>query len=276
MSMQEKQSHPRTKMLTQEEIVGLLRVIRSTEGLGSGGPLDGGTFCNNASNGTHSDCTQSFMTAAAYDSNIPGAASPAGEYADESPITDDLGAKANLCHVATEVLLHHFRPLMVRIAKQYAHVGFDEALQEGYLALLRAIHEYDETMGVPFAGYVFSKVRGDVRTAMRRLWRYDARLSYGSHTNDSESDPDNTDDWDKQSASAFVAFGSWDDYDSADIRIVVESAGLSPRERLAVLSMLNGQPSSDLALQESVSTETVKTWRKRALHKLRAALGGEG
>ena len=266
MNMQAKPTQHQTKMLTQEEILGLLHVIQSGEGLDRNNAEDKSAELT-------ANTTPEISTT--HESGASGLTVTVDRNPKESSIFDDLGAKTNLRQTATEVLMGHFRPLVVRMAKQYAHVGFEEALQEGYLALLHAIHDYDETLGVPFAGYVFSKVRGDVRTAMRRLWRYEERLSYPTQARDMEADTDTTADWDKQTATASATVETWDDYDSADIRMIIDSAGLSPRERLAILSMLDGQTCPDLALQEGVSSETVKTWRKRALHKLRAALGGE-
>lgn len=176
---------------------------------------------------------------------------------------------------ALEVLFQHFRPLVLRTAKQYANLGLEDAIQEGYLSLLSAFHEYDETIGVPFAGYAAYKVRGDVRTAMRRLWRYDERVSYrsGDVSDRGRDGGPPTDLWDEITAES--AFAGWDDYDCADIHLLIDSCGLSPRERQAIFSMLAGETCTLLAAKAGVGTETAKTWRKRALHKLRAALGGE-
>ena len=177
---------------------------------------------------------------------------------------------------AIDVLVHHFRPLVLRTARQYAHVGFEEAVQEGYVALLEAIDMYDETLCVPFAGYVAIKVRGDVRTAMRRVWRYQERVTYPSHRRDSDASDAvaETEAWDKQLADQ-AALDAWDDYDSADIRMAIAAVKLSDRERQAIHSLLLGETSAELAATTGVGVETAKTWRKRGLHKLRAALGGE-
>lgn len=177
---------------------------------------------------------------------------------------------------AVAVLVHHFRPLVLRTARQYAHVDFEEAIQEGYVALIEAIDGYDETLGVPFAGYVSMKVRGDVRTAMRRTWRYQERVTYHAHPGDSQmgDSAGETEAWDRQMADA-AALDAWDEYDSADIRMAIAAANLSHRERLAIHSMIAGETCAQLAHRAGVGTETAKTWRKRGLHKLRAAFGGE-
>jgi RNA polymerase sigma factor (sigma-70 family) len=177
---------------------------------------------------------------------------------------------------AVAILVHHFRPLVLRTARQYAHVDFEEAIQEGYVALIEAIDGYDETLGVPFAGYVAMKVRGDVRTAMRRTWRYQERVTYQAHPGDSQTGDSvgETEAWDRQMADA-AALDAWDEYDSADIRMAIAAAHLSHRERLAIHSMIAGETCAQLAEHAGVGTETAKTWRKRGLHKLRAAFGGE-
>ncbi|NLY43932.1 MAG: sigma-70 family RNA polymerase sigma factor [Clostridiaceae bacterium] len=62
---------------------------------------------------------------------------------------------------AAEKLLKALRPLLLANINKYASKTEDreELLQEGYLELLRLIHDYDERRGVPFLGYVKKKLK---------------------------------------------------------------------------------------------------------------------
>lgn len=194
---------------------------------------------------------------------------------------------------AMNLLAYHFRPLIVRAAKRYLRVGYEEAVQEGYLALLEAVRQFEPAFGVPFTGFLNAKLRGDVRTAMRRLWRYEEHIDRASGgRDDSRFDAEV---WDAlqaggrggrgggglggRSASGAAAVGGSgsgldvaDAYELAEFYMVLEQVPLSSRERLAVTGMLRRESCADMAKQCGVSIDTVRTWRKRALRKLREAL----
>jgi RNA polymerase sigma factor (sigma-70 family) len=112
------------------------------------------------------------------------------------------------------------------------------------------------------------KVRGDVRTAMRRWWTYERRVTRP----DVRDDESPNEVWDAVMADGSVSPRKANPYRDCDTWIDICSADLSPRERLSVLAVLEGWSSSEVALAYGVSPETVKTWRKRALRKLRNAL----
>jgi RNA polymerase sigma factor (sigma-70 family) len=162
---------------------------------------------------------------------------------------------------ALEKLVTHFRPLVRATARIYTNVSFEDAEQEGYTALLLCIHLYEPTMGVPFAGYAMAKVRGDVRTAMRRLWTYQGRVTAAP-----------TSDVGELLLNTVLGSKQADVYGPSILQVCVAQCGLSPRELLSVQGLLAGLTCSELAERAGVQMETVKTWRKRALRKLRAAL----
>lgn len=197
---------------------------------------------------------------------------------------------------AMNLLAYHFRPLIIRAAKRYLRVGYEEAVQEGYLALLEAVRQFEPAFGVPFTGFLNAKLRGDVRTAMRRLWRYEEHIDRASGGRDDGRF--DAEVWDAlqaggrgarsggvagaRSGSAAstpgsgygpgLAGGVADAYELAEFYMVLEQVPLSSRERLAVAGMLRGESCADMAKQCGVSIDTVRTWRKRALRKLREAL----
>lgn len=191
---------------------------------------------------------------------------------------------------AVEALCRHFRPLVMRTAGRYRRVSFEEALQEGYAALVDAIQQFDRNLGVPFTGYVAAKVHGDVRTAMRRLWRYEERIErveprYGGEGETVHSAEDAMD----RAASRGIATSGGTRvvttmgqtgageaaYESVDLRLTLSAVKLSDKEQEALAGMLRGESVKEMAARLGVSVDTVKWRRKQALHKLRAALGGE-
>ncbi|MCL6455171.1 MAG: sigma-70 family RNA polymerase sigma factor [Alicyclobacillus sp.] len=188
---------------------------------------------------------------------------------------------------ALEQLVWHFYPLLRRIAWRYRRVSHEDALQEAYLALMAGVQLYDPAQGVPFAGFIQAKVWGDVRTAMRREWTYDSRKAVVEVR---DTDAPDAEVWDAAweaagggghagashspapgSARAGTSAGA--DYDAVELRVALERAPLSPRERQALYAVLRGEPSSRLAQRCGVSLDTARTWRKRALAKARVALG---
>ncbi|MCL6547938.1 MAG: sigma-70 family RNA polymerase sigma factor [Alicyclobacillus sp.] len=182
-----------------------------------------------------------------------------------------------------------FEPLVRATAAKYRDVSLEDALQEGWLALIRAVHRYDGSLGVPFPAWAAARVRGDVRTAMRRWWRYEERIVRHRAQGETGGDEDALDWAARQSVGRrgmerpcqsgpslqlrippAPAADAYQDpgYRAAEMRLLLDAAGLSPRERLCVEGLLKGYSCQELARAESVSVESVKTWRKRALRKL--------
>lgn len=184
-----------------------------------------------------------------------------------------------------------FEPLVRATAAKYRAVSYEDALQAGRVALLEAIESYRPEMGVPFAGYAAAKVRGDVRTAMRREWTYAKRNvrggsggggGGGSRGRAGVDGPSDREAWDVVGSGAAglgvgaVAAGidaAAAEYSLVEWRMVMADANLSPRERLSLDAIVDGMSCSEVAARYGVSVETVKTWRKRGLGKIRKVCG---
>lgn len=176
-------------------------------------------------------------------------------------------------------LIDKYQGLLKNTARRYASVvTFEEVYQEACVAFLRCIQSYNSTLGVPFSAFAFFHVRGDVRTAMRRLWRYNSHLEVVA-TRESDDSPNES--WDTGSLfdSNQARESMTDETAVADYVIeqmmwctLLERSGLSPKERVYVVETLSGKKLGEIAATHQVSVETVKTWRKRALRKLRKAL----
>lgn len=174
-----------------------------------------------------------------------------------------------------EALLQRFDGLIRSVAIQYRLTcGFEEAYQESCLAFLTAIDTYDVRIG-PFPAYAAMKVRGDVRTAMRRLWRVADKVK-GIDTFSDESTDDAIDRLQQDSVQRGFGGGCSDAWSltwtsASEILQMVAMAELSSREMLWLRCFMAGYRQEEIARMGSVGCETVKTWRKRALAKLRAA-----
>ncbi|MFD1675793.1 sigma-70 family RNA polymerase sigma factor [Alicyclobacillus fodiniaquatilis] len=179
--------------------------------------------------------------------------------------------------VDTASVLAQYEGLLRSVAARYkAACGYEEAYQEACSALLTAIQLYNPARG-PFPAYAAAKVRGDVRTAMRRVWRYTARQTFiGASTEDDKSPSERLEDlWASQTNCPDTAWEmAW--VHRQELQRIVQKAHLSARERLWLQAYLREVTMEALAARVGVSLETVKTWRKRALAKMRqtaAALG---
>ncbi|EPZ45562.1 sigma-70 family RNA polymerase sigma factor [Alicyclobacillus acidoterrestris] len=168
-------------------------------------------------------------------------------------------------------LLRRFHGLICSVARRYQGTcGFEEVYQEASLSFLVAIQLYNPGRG-PFVAYAARKVRGDVRTAMRRLWRITDRRQ-DVHAFEGEVDAD--------AFERAVMEGSGDRIrprttpqsawiTTEILRMMIEAAKLSERERAWLHGFIEGWTPEAMATAFHVSVETVRTWRKRALAKLR-------
>lgn len=192
-------------------------------------------------------------------------------YATQNALISDMIADTHAGVIgAAEALLGQFERMLVAVALRYRDVAsYDDAYQEACLAFWQAVQMYDETRGIPFAGYALRKVHGDVRTAMRRLWTYNGHMKYVE-----EDVMEGSDVWDgiEFQGSKRDAYGAVDE--RMTLCALLEQARLSPREYQCVIAILQGISLVKLAEAEGVSTETVRTWRKRALRKLREVIWG--
>lgn len=179
-------------------------------------------------------------------------------------------------HVDTnpvELLLNRFQGLIRSVAGRYSQTsGFDEAYQEGCLSFLIAVKTYDVTVG-PFPAYAARKVRGDVHTATRRVWRtMDRRqsvLAYEDETMNEAIDRMRVDSiGSEENQGMRDDIATW--MQMTDLSQLIARVRFSDREALWLRLFLAGYRQEEIARRASVSTETVKTWRKRTLQKLRS------
>ncbi|MCL6631807.1 MAG: sigma-70 family RNA polymerase sigma factor [Alicyclobacillus herbarius] len=162
-------------------------------------------------------------------------------------------------------IVQQFQGMVIAIARRYRRVSLSDAIQEGYASLLTAIRLYNPSLGVPFAAYARRKVHGDVRSAMRKLWTHAARIQW--------EDEEERDIPAWEVAATLAQNSQFDAFSAQEWSLVFETAGLTKRERLVTEALAAGWRIKELATALGVSQETVKTWRKRGLAKLRKNLG---
>ncbi|SIS72240.1 RNA polymerase sigma factor [Alicyclobacillus vulcanalis] len=169
--------------------------------------------------------------------------------------------------VCLHALFEMFRPLLRRTAWRYARVaGYDEAYQEACAAFLCAIATHDAT-AAPFPAYAAKRVYGDTRTAMRKLWLHQDRTAFQREREDEENE-----DWDERRGD-IEAGDSMAPYRCIEDRLVLlhlaRSANLSPREAAWFALEFEGLETDEIAERLGVCPATVRTWRMRALRKMR-------
>lgn len=165
---------------------------------------------------------------------------------------------------AMDALLAAFDGLLRYISRRYPlHGGYEDAWQEARLGFLIAIHRFDATVGAPFAAFANQFVRGFVRTAMRREWRYEDAVDWGGAAGELTAPEAATGD-----EMACVV-------DAIALETLLDDAKLSARERTYVLNLVRGLTPMEMARDLGVSVETVRTWRKRAVAKVRQVMERE-
>lgn len=163
-----------------------------------------------------------------------------------------------------EQIYREYHPLLYRTIKRLnAYQAREDLLQVGRLALWEAYRHYDPSRG-PFPALAQVYVRGRMLNSLAQLSRWDSPLPFSSLSHDEEKRP-----WDRADPKAQGAF------EQSELRLLLEEVWpqLSPREQLVITHQYwLDRPLAELAAQEQVSIHTVKTWRKMALQKIRAAL----
>jgi len=171
--------------------------------------------------------------------------------------------------VCLHALFEMFRPLLRRAATRYARAaGYDEAYQEACAAFLHAIATNDPA-AAPFPAYAASRVYGDTRTAMRRIWLAQDRTAFQR-----ESEEGSNEDWDEEPGRRDSCCSQGlEPFHSVDQRLTLlrlaREAKLSPREGAWLALELAGLETGEMAERLGVSPATIRTWRMRALHKMR-------
>ena len=137
---------------------------------------------------------------------------------------------------------------------------FEDALQEGLIALFSAVKQFDESRGVPFESYAAACVHNAVRSAQRAAARRKhAPLNHSVPMEQAEAQQDPG-----QSPERAV---------EASERLARTMAGiatrLSPMERRGLALFLDGQPYSAIAKRLGVQEKAVDNALQRVRAKLR-------
>ncbi|GGK28865.1 hypothetical protein GCM10010965_22140 [Caldalkalibacillus thermarum] len=163
-----------------------------------------------------------------------------------------------------EEIYEQFQPLLYGTLKKF-HIYQDreDVLQVGRLALWEAYLNYDPRQG-PFAPYATRYVRGRILNYLNKEGKQSAVVPFSAiRTEDGEQEVE----WRDETAVCPGEQFMWQEL------LAVMEGPLSPRERLILHEhLVNAVPLSELARRENVSIHTVKTWKKRALKKMRDLL----
>jgi len=160
-----------------------------------------------------------------------------------------------------EVICEQYKPLIMRTLNRYqVKKDREDYLQVGRIALWEAYAKYDARRG-PFAALAVRYVRGRVLKALKQRAK-GAAVPF-SCCRSAKSDEEI--EWPDPEAEQSFHSCEWQEL------IDLFRGALSDREQIILTEhLLNGVPLAELALRHRVSVETVKTWKKRALKKMRA------
>lgn len=163
----------------------------------------------------------------------------------------------------TEVY-ERYQPLIYGTLKKYSiYKNQEDALQEARLALWEAYANYDPRRG-DFSAFATKYVRGRVMSYLTKQNKHKHTYSFSQL---GAEDQEGEIDWkDPLAAEAYL---------SCELPDILKHAyaPLSAREKIILIEhLLHERPLREIAQRESVSMETAKTWKKRALKKLRQTL----
>ncbi|KXG43938.1 sigma-70 family RNA polymerase sigma factor [Tepidibacillus infernus] len=157
---------------------------------------------------------------------------------------------------AMEELIQQYQPLLISFAKRkYVNHSFEETLQEGQLAFIIAVQHFDPTYGIFFGSFAKQRIWRHLTSLLRKEKKWQETIL--------------VDGW-KEDYNAILSTT-----EDLDFRIWKEQAEsiLSEKEKQFFdLFWIKGFTVAEIAEQMNVSTNTVKTWKKRAIKKLREDL----
>ena len=155
--------------------------------------------------------------------------------------------------VSFEKLTENYQPLIKKeIKKLNMYNHYDELYQIGLIALWEAKTRFDPSKGF-FASYAQKYVSGKLHTYLRKELKYQEQYLVNLEPELIETIPTN----DVQEQSVFPAKKI--------------SKLLSEKEKVWFHEFYqNGKEPTAIAKENQVSVNTVKTWRKRAIEKIRA------
>jgi RNA polymerase sigma factor (sigma-70 family) len=153
--------------------------------------------------------------------------------------------------VEEEEWLIHYCMKQLQIYKQH-----DDYYQEGLIGLWEAYLRFDESRAVAFRTFAWRTIRGKLLTLLRKSKGYD----------------------DRQATLTEAIMEITEDL-QAEIPLEQEilmgyCEGLTdPQKKWVFLHFFDGKGASQIAADENVSIETVKSWRRYALQKIRSNVG---
>ena len=157
---------------------------------------------------------------------------------------------------ALAILLESYQPLLISFAnKRYVQNSFDDTLQEGRLAFIQAIKQYDPSYGVYFGHFIKQRIWQHLSSLLKKEKKWqDVSLFEG---------------WQGEGQSILI--------DEVDLEFAVWKEQLqvllSEREKqLFELHWIQGFSITEIADQFQISVNTAKTWKKRAVKKLKPIL----
>lgn len=153
-----------------------------------------------------------------------------------------------------------YEPMIKHTIKQLRlHKGFEEMYQIGLIALWEAYEKFDPDKG-HFPAYAKVVVRGRILTALKKMKGYDDRHVFPEPAVEDE-------DW-----FATIADSAGRVPLERDI-VMLYMQGLSDRQQLWVEeAVLAGKTTREIAEEQGVSQNTVRTWKKEALKKMKKNL----
>lgn len=165
---------------------------------------------------------------------------------------------------STEELLTRYKSLVISVARQYFLVGAgdEDLIQEGMIALYRAIDAYDEESKVPFSAFAYSCVKNRIIDVVKAANR-DKHKALNNYVSIYDID---------------YSMSSTSAEDAAIMRensIQVKkniAENLSQEERLVLRLYLDGRCYRDIALETGKSEKSVDNALQKIKRKIRAAV----
>jgi len=162
---------------------------------------------------------------------------------------------------AWDTLYRNYTPLLKSLSSRFSGIEFEEAFAESSLVFFQVVQKFNPEIGVYFGYYLKRQIIGHLSNLQRKNKEYQKANIIFNYSNSEEKDW-----WERVEAKP----------DTDHLLITDLKKILTKREYLATyLYWYQGWSTEEISKALKVSVETVKTWRKRSLKKMRKFLSPE-
>lgn len=177
--------------------------------------------------------------------------------------------KAEGSEAAFEALMRNTEPLRYKVAQRYLNIPgseLEDLMSEGALEMYKTVCNY-ESGKASFTSFLYS-VLTRLYNTMFKLANSEKRNAHGMVLSFDQMNDNSEYEEDGDSMGNTFFSVECDEYSMIEVRMLIETLGLSDRETLTINLLMDGKTPADIAREIGCKTPTVHSYIKRIGKKL--------